>query len=154
MQMMGTLLPLMVLIRSATPPLSPADMPSTSSMIRQICTANNLTSDQKQKTLISFPTSLMLYRAACNNQSRSSSCSLCLLCRGFWLPADRPGGLTLILLPWASTPIAALVASSLTTLDFLPPIPATILESALLRVSLALTSTGVYPSSLQTGPIR
>ncbi len=37
MQMMGSLAPFNVCMRSATPPLSPADMPSTSSMIRHIC---------------------------------------------------------------------------------------------------------------------
>lgn len=39
MQMMGSLAPFRVWMRSATPPLSPADMPSTSSMIRHICSA-------------------------------------------------------------------------------------------------------------------
>lgn len=38
MQMMGSFAVFMVWMRSATPPLSPADMPSTSSMIRHSCT--------------------------------------------------------------------------------------------------------------------
>ena len=37
MAMMGSFAALMVAIRSATPPRSPADMPSTSSMIRHSC---------------------------------------------------------------------------------------------------------------------
>ena len=49
----------------------------------------------------------------------------------------------------APNPIAELVASSLMLLASLAPIPFRVLVSALLRVSLAFTSTGVKPSSLQ-----
>ena len=45
-------------------------------------------------------------------------------------------------------PMAELVASSLMLLASLAPMPFSALLSALLRVSLAFTSTGVSPNSL------
>ena len=45
---------------------------------------------------------------------------------------------------------AVLLASSLIAFDSLPPMPVLALLSALFRVSLALTSTGMKPNSLQS----
>lgn len=56
--------------------------------------------------------------------------------------------LTLLGLLLLSSPMAVLVANSRMLLDSLPPMPFRALLSALFRVSLAFTSTGVKPSSL------
>ena len=54
--------------------------------------------------------------------------------------------------PSRATPRAVLLTSSLMVLDSLPPMPVLALLSALLRVSLAFTSTGMKPSSLLQAP--
>lgn len=58
--------------------------------------------------------------------------------------------MTFLRLPSAPVPSAVLVASSLMLLASLPFTPVLALLSALLRVSLAFTSTGMNPCSLRT----
>ena len=57
-------------------------------------------------------------------------------------------GRTRLRCPSRTMPRAVLLTSSLMMLDSLPPMPVLALLSALLRVSLAFTSTGMKPSSL------
>lgn len=58
---------------------------------------------------------------------------------------------TLFLVPSAAVPRAVLPTSTLIWLESLPATPVLAPLSALLRVSLAFTSTGMKPCSLRTG---
>jgi len=107
---------LMLAIRSATPPLSPADIPSTSSMIRTVFGCFDLKIESSTKSGKNYKHLEPVINIRGNKTNSQTPTYLSKLAA-----------------------MASLLTSSFTEFALLPPIPLAIFEFAFPRLSLALT---------------